>query len=55
MLKAIVVCPRENQIVRAKLVDILEALHGWLVNERPAVMRQCDLVINDVVDCLCLG
>jgi len=48
VLEAIVGSARENIIVGAKLVNVLEPLQLWSVDEKPTVSGQADEIVNDV-------
>ena len=39
----------EDHVVRAELVDVFESLHGRLINEAPAVVRESNLAVDDVI------
>ena len=38
VLKSIMRCSRENVVIRAKLENIFQPLHCWLIDERPAII-----------------
>ena len=50
VLKPAMDSSREDHVVGAKLVDVLQSLHGWLIDESPAVVRELHLVIHDIID-----
>ena len=54
VLKSIVRCAGENEVVGPQLVQVFESLHRGGVNEHPAVAGQADLAIDYVIDELCL-
>jgi hypothetical protein len=39
----------KHVVVGSQLVQVLETLHGWTVDEHPAVLRQSDVAVDDVV------
>lgn len=53
MLKSVVRSTWEHHEVGAELKDALQSLHCGLVYERPAVSRECNRPIDDVIDRLC--
>ena len=50
VLKPVMDSSREDHVVGAKLVNVLESLHGWLIDESPAVVRQLNLIIHNIID-----
>ena len=50
MLESIMNGSWEHHIVRPKLVDVFEALHSRLINEEMAVLRQGNLIVDNVLN-----
>ena len=51
VFESVVGRPREHKVIRTKLVDVLKALHFWLVDEWAAVAGQLHRPVNDIVNC----
>ena len=55
VLETVVSCPREHVVVRSELSNILESLHRWRIQERPAEAWQSYRPVNNVVQLHLLG
>ena len=49
MLKYVVSGSWKHVVVRSQLVKVFEPLHSRAVDKHPAVLRQTDVPVNDVV------
>ena len=55
VLEPIVSCTWEYVVIWPQVGNILESLHCWTVYKRPAVARQRDRSVDDIVKLLLLG